>query len=41
MAVACDPEDLVEQAVCLDCLSQAQLDAVEAYLLCLWAYYTE
>ena len=31
----CDPNDLLEAAACMDCLTESQLDVLELYLLCL------
>ena len=34
MSQSCLPKDLVAAATCLECLSIAQLEAIQAYLLC-------
>jgi len=33
----CDPATLLADAKCFLCLSEHQMDVIQAYLLCLWA----
>ena len=37
-ALSCEPQDLIDNATCLDlCIPAGAMDAVLIYFLCLWA----